>query len=55
MPHAVASAELDHDLRRGLRVLGRIEPADKAAIGAAVLSRFVDHDSWTELRFAVVA
>jgi len=49
VPYAIATVELD----AGVRMVGRIEPPEVAAIGVRVTSRFVDHDGWTELRFTV--
>ncbi len=49
VPYAVATVDLDG----GARMLGRVEPAERAAIGARVAPRFVVHDTWTELRFSL--
>jgi len=49
LPYTVATVTLD----AGVRVLGQVEPAEQAAVGAAVTPVFVDHDEWTELRFRV--
>jgi uncharacterized OB-fold protein len=51
-PYAVATVQLDE----GPRMLARIE-GDPAAvqIDATVRPVFVDHDTWTELRFALDA
>jgi uncharacterized OB-fold protein len=49
VPYAVATVDLDD----GVRMLGRVEPVEDAAIGARVAPRFVDHGDWTELRFVV--
>jgi uncharacterized OB-fold protein len=49
VPYAIATVDLD----AGVRMLGRVEPADAAAIGVRVTPTFVDHGHWTELRFAV--
>ena len=49
LPYTVATVELEE----GPRVLGRLEPAVGATIGAPVQAVFVDHDGWTELRFEV--
>jgi uncharacterized protein len=47
-PYAVATVELDE----GPRMVGRVdESAAAVAIGDAVRPQFVDHDTWTELRF----
>jgi len=48
VPYAIATVELDD----GVRMLGRIEPPEAAAIGVRVGPHLVDHDDWTELRFA---
>jgi uncharacterized protein len=41
------------DLTEGCRALGRLEDTTTpVAAGLAVAARFVDHDTWTELRFA---
>ncbi|MDQ1374039.1 MAG: uncharacterized protein QOJ09_1377, partial [Actinomycetota bacterium] len=48
VPYAVATVDLDG----GARVFGRVEPPDLVVIGLRVQPRFVDHDGWTELRFA---
>jgi len=48
VPYAVATVDLD----AGVRMLGRVEPPEAAAIGARVTALFVDHADWTELRFA---
>lgn len=50
VPYAVATVDLD----AGVRMLGRVEPPEAAAIGLRVGPAFVDHDDWTELRFRVV-
>jgi uncharacterized OB-fold protein len=47
VPYSVATVELDG----GGRVFARIVPSDAAAVGIEVSPVFVDHDSWTELRF----
>jgi uncharacterized OB-fold protein len=47
-PYAVAVVELDE----GPRMVGRVDEQSAAvAIGDAVTPQFVDHDTWTELRF----
>ena len=51
VPYAVAVVQLDE----GPRLIGRVADAAQAAIDAAVAPLFVDHDTWTELRFSVVA
>ena len=51
VPYAVATVDLD----AGVRMLGRVEPPEAAAIGVRVVPAFVDHGEWTELRFTVVA
>ena len=48
VPYAIATVELDG----GVRMLGRVEPPEAAAIGVRVGPHLVDHDDWTELRFA---
>jgi len=47
LPYSVATVELDE----GPRLLGRVEPPSPLAIGDRVVSRFVDHATWTELYF----
>jgi len=47
VPYAIATVALD----AGVRMVGRVEPPEAAAIGVRVTPRFVDHDEWTELRF----
>jgi uncharacterized OB-fold protein len=47
LPYSVATVELEE----GPRLLGRIEPPSPLAIGDRVVSRFVDHATWTELYF----
>jgi uncharacterized OB-fold protein len=49
VPYAIATVALDD----GVRMLGRVEPPEAAAIGRRVVPRFVDHGEWTELRFTV--
>jgi uncharacterized OB-fold protein len=39
------------ELTEGPRLLGRVEPPAPLAIGDRVVSRFVDHATWTELYF----
>lgn len=51
VPYAVATVDLD----AGVRMVGRVEPMEAAAIGVRVVPAFVDHGDWTELRFAVAA
>ncbi len=51
VPYVVATVELDD----GCRVVGRVEPEERSAIGAAVEAFHHDHGEWTELRFRVVA
>jgi uncharacterized OB-fold protein len=46
-PYSVATVEL----AEGPRLLGRVEPSAPLAIGDRVVSRFVDHATWTELYF----
>jgi uncharacterized OB-fold protein len=49
VPYAVATVELDE----GPRVVARLEEGDgRLRIDAAVRPVFVDHEGWTELRFA---
>ena len=48
VPYAVATVDLD----AGVRMLGRVEPPEAAAIGVRVTALFVEHADWTELRFA---
>lgn len=50
VPYCVATVDLDG----GGRVFARVEPHPDVAIGSSVVARFVDHDGWTELRFALV-
>ncbi|HEV2370117.1 MAG TPA: OB-fold domain-containing protein [Acidimicrobiales bacterium] len=47
VPYVVAAVDLDG----GARVFARLEPAAAAAVGLAVVPKFVEHDGWTELRF----
>jgi uncharacterized protein len=49
VPYSVATVELDG----GGRILGRVVPPDRAAIGVRVGPEFVEHDGWTELQFRV--
>ena len=51
VPYTVGTIELDDTA--GTRVLGRVEPPEAVAIGIPVAPCFVDHDTWTELRFTV--
>ena len=48
VPYTVAVVELDD----GPRIVGRLDRCDAPAIGLRVAATFVDHDDWTELRFA---
>ena len=48
VPYCIATVDLDG----GARVFARVEPPESVAIGLAVRPVFVDHDGWTELRFA---
>jgi uncharacterized protein len=48
VPYVIATVDLDG----GARIFGRLDPADRAAIGLRVEPRFVVHEGWTELRFA---
>jgi uncharacterized OB-fold protein len=50
LPYTVATVELND----GPRLVGRVVPAGRAAIGDRVRPRFVDHAEWTELCFEVV-
>jgi uncharacterized OB-fold protein len=50
LPYTVATVELND----GPRLVGRIEPTRRTAIGDRVRPRFVDHAEWTELCFEVV-
>jgi len=47
VPYSVATVEL----AEGPRLLGRVEPPAPLVIGDRVVSRFVDHATWTELYF----
>jgi uncharacterized protein len=47
VPYCVATIDLDG----GGRLFGRVEPPESVTIGQAVQPRFVEHDTWTELRF----
>jgi uncharacterized OB-fold protein len=47
VPYTVATV----DLLEGPRLVGWLEDADPVQAGLAVVPRFVDHESWTELRF----
>lgn len=47
VPYCIATVDLDG----GGRVHGRLEPVSEARIGLPVAPAFVDHSSWTELRF----
>jgi uncharacterized protein len=47
LPYAVATVTLD----TGPRLVGRLEPADRATVDLPVRPLFVDHPGWTELRF----
>ena len=50
VPYTVVVVDLDE----GCRVLGRIEDHGPAAIGDHVTAFYVDHATWTELRFRCV-
>ena len=50
-PYCVATVDLDG----GGRLQARLEPPGAASIGLAVHPLYVDHGTWTELRFAPVA
>lgn len=47
-PYCVAAVDLDG----GGRIFGRVEPPEAVVIGMRVTPVFVDHEAWTELRFA---
>jgi uncharacterized protein len=47
VPYAVATVTLD----TGPRMVGRLEPPDRAAVDLPVRPLFVDRGTWTELRF----
>lgn len=47
VPYTVATVEF----AEGPRVVGWLEDAPEVGPGLAVVPRFVDHESWTELRF----
>jgi hypothetical protein len=47
LPYAVVTVTLD----TGPRIVGRLEPADRATVDLPVRPLFVDHGGWTELRF----
>jgi uncharacterized OB-fold protein len=47
LPYAVVTVTLD----TGPRMVGRLEPAERAAVDLPVRPLFVDHGGWTELRF----
>ena len=49
VPYTIATVEL----AEGARMVGRLE--GEAGDGVAVTATFVDHDDWTELRWAVSA
>lgn len=49
VPYSVLTVDLDG----GVRVFGRVVAGPAPWIGARVAPRFVDHDGWTELCFAV--
>ncbi len=48
VPYCVATVDLDG----GGRLFARVEPPEAVEIGLALTPLFVDHDGWTELRFA---
>jgi uncharacterized OB-fold protein len=48
VPYCVATVDLDG----GGRLFARVEPPEAVEIGLAVTPLFIDHDGWTELRFA---
>jgi uncharacterized protein len=47
LPYAVVTVALD----TGPRLVGRLEPAERAAVDLPVRPLFVEHPGWTELRF----
>jgi uncharacterized OB-fold protein len=47
VPYAVVTVTLD----TGPRMLGRLEPPDRATVDLPVRPLFDDHRGWTELRF----
>jgi uncharacterized OB-fold protein len=47
LPYAIVTVTLD----TGPRLVGRLEPAERAAVDLPVRPLFVDHGDWTELRF----
>lgn len=49
VPYSVVVVQLDGD---GPRMIGRVDGGVDVSIGDAVVPCFVDHDGWTELRFA---
>jgi uncharacterized OB-fold protein len=49
VPYSIATVELDG----GGRIVGRVVPPERAAIGVRVVPEFVEHDGWTELQFRV--
>lgn len=51
VPYVVGTIDLDG----GARMLGRVEPPADVTIGARVRPEFVDHETWTELRFVIEA
>ena len=49
VPYIIAAVELDE----GCRVFARVDvDADDVAAGLRLDARYVDHDGWSELRFA---
>lgn len=49
VPYCIVTVDLDG----GGRLFGRLAGTGPVAIGARVIPAFADHDTWTELRFAV--
>lgn len=47
LPYAIVTVALD----TGPRLVGRLEPPERAAVGLPVRPLFIDHAGWTELRF----
>jgi uncharacterized protein len=47
VPYTVSTVEL----AEGPRLIGWLEDSDEVEPGLAVVTRFVDHADWTELRF----
>jgi uncharacterized OB-fold protein len=51
VPYVVAVVELPE----GCRLLARVEPPEPIQAGSPVVGRYVDHGTWTELRFRVTS